>query len=315
METFHKSLEKTAKNFLPKDQISNLLHLSLLPAKITGYVSTQFGIAIEYHKSEKTIYEITKGSARVEDLFFNAPNKIRETGPLFSFAGANCGLINLSLEGAFPFRLASIEASVTISQVKCSSEGWERIIEYAEIYGDRKSEHWDEAKAISRAKDEVLVALVELKKADSLDIPFDEYLKAWKEKTILLLGDYSKEGKIRLDAIRSSLKELEYNPIIVEEIPDHPEMSLPQKVTSLASISRFVVIDDTSASGHIREFSNIINDNWVTILLHANGQRSSLMTADASIYSNVIFETDYNPEQPLEDVSAATNWAEGKIKE
>lgn len=48
LEIFHKSLEETAKQFLPEDQFSNLLHLSLLPAKITGYVSTQYGIAIEY---------------------------------------------------------------------------------------------------------------------------------------------------------------------------------------------------------------------------------------------------------------------------
>lgn len=265
--------------------------------------------------SEKTIYEIIKGSARVEDLFFNAPIKIRETGPLIFASGAYLTFKDLTLEGVFPLRLSSIEASVRISKVRCFAEGWERIIEYAEIYGDRKSEHWDEAKAISRAKDEVLVALVELNKAKSLDIPVDEYIKAKKKKQLLLLGDYSEEGKNRLDAIRSSLKELEYNPIIVEEIPEHPEMSLPQKVTALASISRFVVIDDSSASGHLRELSNIKNDNWVTILLHADGQRSSFMTADASIHSNVIFETDYSQDQPMDDISNAVNWAEDKIKE
>ena len=315
LETFHKSLEETAKEFLPKDQISNLLHLSFLPAKITGYVSTQFGIAIEYIQSEKTYIEFKKGSSRVEDLIFNAPKRIRNSGPMISSAAINLRLTGGSWNGAFPIRLASIGASIKISQMKCSAEGWERFIEYAEIYGDRKSEHWDEAKAISRAKDEVLVALTELKKAASLDIPPDEHLKAWKKKTILLLGDYSEEGTIRLESIRSSLKELGYNPIIVKEIPEHPEMSLSQKVTALASISRFVVIDDTSSSGHLVEISKIKNDGWVTILLHANGKRSSFMTADASIYSSVIFEIDYNPEQPLENVSAATKWAEEKLKE
>lgn len=128
LEIFHKSLEETAKQFLPEDQFSNLLHLSLLPAKITGYVSTQYGIAIEYRMSEKTIYEIIKGSARVEDLFFNAPIKIRETGPLIFASGAYLTFKDLTLEGVFPLRLSSIEASVRISKVRCFAEGWERII-------------------------------------------------------------------------------------------------------------------------------------------------------------------------------------------
>ena len=87
IELFHLTLEETSKNFLPNEFRPMLLHLSLLPARIIGYVSTQFGVAIEYRRATATIIEIRRGSARVEDLFVQAPLRIRDLGPLVAIGG------------------------------------------------------------------------------------------------------------------------------------------------------------------------------------------------------------------------------------
>lgn len=60
LEVFHSTLEITAKEFLRNELQKEILHISLLPAKITGYVSTQYGVAIEYEPSDKTIISIQK---------------------------------------------------------------------------------------------------------------------------------------------------------------------------------------------------------------------------------------------------------------
>ena len=316
LETFHKTLRETSNEFLSEEHASKLLHNSLLPAKITGYVSTKFGIAIEYQDSKETIYETIRGSKRVEELFFNVPKKILKSGNIGAHSsGRNFTMIDVTTVGSLPLLMGSEESSVKVFNLKSSAPGWERNVKYAEFYGNRESEHWDEAKAISRAKDEVLAALYELEKSKSLDIPIDEYIATKKEKHVLLLGDYSEAGKTRLHAIRSSLIELEYQPIIVEEVPDNPAMSLSQKVILLASLSRFIIIDDSSASGHLSELSIVKNENWVTVLLHANGERSSFMTAEQVIYSKVMFDINYDPNKPNEGVSEAAKWAENKNAE
>lgn len=67
LEVFHTTLEKTAKDFLPSDLQQQIINLSFFPSKIIGYVSTQFGVGFKYYPFEKTIIEIRKGSARIED--------------------------------------------------------------------------------------------------------------------------------------------------------------------------------------------------------------------------------------------------------
>ena len=80
LESFHATLKSTADQYLKPEFHKRLLHLSYLPAKIKGYVSTQFGTAIEYIPSDSTLIEIVRGSQRAEDLLFGAPKKIRNTG-------------------------------------------------------------------------------------------------------------------------------------------------------------------------------------------------------------------------------------------
>ena len=101
LESFLDTLQSTANQYLKPEFHKRLLHLSYLPARIMGYVSTQFGTAIEYIPSDSTSIEIVLGSQRAEDLLFGAPKKIRNIGPAFSLGGSMCSMTNLSIEGAF----------------------------------------------------------------------------------------------------------------------------------------------------------------------------------------------------------------------
>lgn len=315
IEKFHNTLDSTAQEFLPPQYKLKLLHTSILPARITGYVSTQFGVAIEYEKAPEISIHIIKGSERVEDLFFKVPKLLYRYPPLVTAAGKNTIFNKARFSGSFPLLLNSEEASVLYIETYFEIKTWNRKIQFAEFFGNRNAENWSTEKAISCAKDEVLVALLELKRAEARNLAFSDYLTKFKEKRVLVLGDYKDEGLERLDNIAKSLEKKGYEPILVKDIPGNPYHNLKQKVLTIGLHSRFVVIDDSSTSGHLVEYEACRNNELVMILLHADGQRGTYMTAGASCTSNIIFDISYNPSCPLQAIEEATSWAEAKLKE
>jgi len=315
IEMFHRALELTAEQFLPQEHRSTLLHSSLLPARITGYVSTQFGIAIEYESAPETTVQIVRGSARVEDLFVKAPPNAKAVGPLLKIGGTGSGLAKMTLAGGFPFRLTTENASASFFEVGFEIGPWRRDVKFAEVFGNRDAANWSVGKAESRAKDEVLVAIVQLRKAQEKNTSLADYIGRFKDKTVLLLGDYDTDGLSRLEAISGALKSRGYDPILVRDIPDHPQQDLPQKVVAIGAVSRFVVFDDSSASGHLLEVQLCKQNGWVTVLLRAGGVGGSWMTAGASHASNVILELAYDPASPDLAVGQAADWAETKLRE
>lgn len=315
LQTFLSTLEDTASSFLPPDVKNNIIHLSVLPARVIGYVSTKFGIALEYVRAETTTIEIKRASSRVEDLLLQAPKSFRNTGPTFSVSAANIGFFGISLEGAFPFRLTSNMASLVLKDVQVKLGDWERRIDYAEISGNRLLENWSREKAVGRAKDDVLAALVELNRSKDRNVSLSDYVARYKEKTVLVLGDYDAAGKMRLRAIAEALSSLGYGPLLLDEIPDNPYQDLSQKLTAIGAIARFIMIDDTSKSGHLVEVPICRSNFWVTVLLRASEMGSSWMTAGLSSTSNVILEKAYDSTVPLPAITEAVNWAEQKLEE
>lgn len=315
IETFHRALESTAADFLPQDYRRQLLHAALLPARVTGYVSTQLGVAVEYESAAETSIEVIRGSARVEDLILRAPAAVRDTGPMLRISGANITVAGLTWEGAFPFRLAGPNASVALRDVVFRAGPWRRAVQFAEVSSNRSAEHWSVARAESRAKDEVLAAMVQVARAAERKIPVSEYIEKFKDKTVLLLGDYDEAGGKRLASISAVLSSLGYEPLLIKDVPDHPHQDLPQKVVAIAAIARFVVVDDSSKSGHLVEIQLCKQNSWVTVLLRAGGKGGSWMTAGAAHASNVIRELAYDPASPNAAVANAAGWAEAKLNE
>jgi len=315
LKIFHSTLENTAKEFLQKEIQDKIIHISLLPAHITGYLSTQYGVAVEYAPSDETIISVKRGSARVEDLFVKAPRRLKKTIPWVKNSGKNNLFVNCSFSDRFPFRLEGNDSSLFLYKVKFVHQDWGQYVNYAEIYANRSKTFWSTENAVSRAKDEVLSALVELKRADEKSISIDEYISNYKEKTILLLGDYSKEGQKRLNTISSILNEIGYEPILVKEIPDNVYQDLSQKVVVIGSIVKFIIVDDSSKSGHLMEIDICKQNNWVTIILRAEGEHGSWMSAGVSQHSRVILEKPYSLSDPKPAIVESVYWAENKLNE
>lgn len=315
VEEFHKTLADLSSRFFSAEQSKQLLHNSLLPATITCYVSTQFGIGFEYSPAADTKIVATSGSARVEDLFVRAPPHLRRIATFFSLASPNNAISRINIEGAFPFRLSREDASINFSDVRFSYAPlhWQRDVVYAEIYGDRRASRWSIEAAQNRAKDEVLSALLVARRAQSVNKTPDEYISSLREKIVLVLGAYDSAGEERLLSIKACLKELGYDPILMKDIPDFEHYDLSQKFVAISALSRFVIFDDSIASGHLNEFELCRMNRWVTVLLRAGGIGSSWMTAAASATSNVILEAAYNPENPRPAVEEATRWAEDRL--
>ncbi|MHA1641574.1 MAG: hypothetical protein ACTSVX_02455 [Promethearchaeota archaeon] len=206
-------------------------------------------------------------------------------------------------------------ATLYLGKVACSYGSWNKYINYAEIYGNRDEDNWNRDRAISRAKDEVLAALVEMNRAKSRNKSIDEYISTSKEKTVLLLGDYSIEGKKRLDKIGSILEDLGYEPLLIKDVPDNPYQDLKQKVSALGHLARFVVVDDSSKSGHLAEVPICEQNDWVTIILRDIGKYSSWMTAGVSHKSNVILEKSCDFSDLNNSIVKAVDWAEQKLRE
>jgi hypothetical protein len=314
LESFHTTLQSTANQYLQTEFHKRLLHLSYLPATIRGYVSTQFGTAIEYIPSDSTSVEIVLGSQRAEDLLFRAPKKIRDVGPMISIGGSMCSMTNISLEGSFPLRLNRETASVSLFNMSFQAGLWKRNIHYAQLFGTRKAEDWSIAQAVARAKDEVLAAFVEIRRAETAGVTLDQYIASHKDKTVLVLGDYSPEGLARLNAIITELDSLGYKSILIRDVPDHPYQDMSQKVVAIGAIARFVVVDDSSRSGHLMEIPLCKQNNWVTIIMRLDGVGGSWMTAGASAFSNVILELPYSLTGVRDVLAEGARWAEEKLE-
>jgi hypothetical protein len=315
IDLFHKTLDATASEFLPEELRQTLLHISVTPALIIGYVSTQFGVAIEYVPASATQIEICRGSARVEDLIVQAPPYIQHTKPIFSIAAADTGFYGCTFSGGFPFRLKQLGASLFLENVTFDAGSWKRTVSYAEVFGNRSRDFWRTDLAVSRAKDEVLAALVESQRAEKKNISIAEYISSFKNKTVLVLGDYDDSGLTRLDQISQVLVSLGYEPLLIKDIPDHPYQDLRQKVVAIGAIARFIVVDDSSKSGHLLEIQLCDQNKWVTILLRAGGHGGSWMTAGFSHLSAVILEQPYNATSLGSEIAEATQWAELKLQE
>jgi hypothetical protein len=234
---------------------------------------------------------------------------------MFAIGGHTISIGRLTLEGGFPFRLNNEQADVTLFDIRFHVGQWERIIEFAQVYGNRSSIFWSAQNAVARAKDEILVAVLQLARARQRSLGLADYIDRFKAKTVLLLGDYNEDGRTRLEAIRDGLVAQDYEPILLADIPDRPEMDLQQKAVAVGSVSRFVVIDDSSRGGHILELGRVQDNRWVAIVLRLLGSEGTFMTRGIAVASTVILERTYTPETLDPVLAEATGWAESKIGE
>jgi hypothetical protein len=315
LETFNRTYLETVTEFFNEDQWKLLYRVPLLLGETIGYVSTQFGAAFEYTGRPPHRVSVRRGRARIEDLLTGAPKEVRHLPAFAEFDGTNSSLGGLTAEGFFPFRILNDRASVTLLDIRFRVGNWERNIELAEVFGNRSSEFWSPDKAVARArsKDEILLAALQINRAAKRSLGLKDYIDRFKAKTVLVLGDYAEEGRHRLRRIRDGLSRLGYEPILLEDIPDRPEMDLQQKLVAVGAVSRFVVIDDSSKAGHMFELPSVRDNRWVAIVLRLEGSEGSFMTRGLAVASNVILERTYRPDAVDAVLTVTTHWAEERL--
>lgn len=100
--------------------------------------------------------------------------------------------------------------------------------------------------------------------------------------SVLILGKDSGAALDRLKTIASRLEELGYYTYIIKEEPDRLGESVVQKVLRYALSSKFVLIENTEASGHLYEIPHVAKAaECVTVVLQEEGLGATWMFEDA----------------------------------
>lgn len=316
LKVFHEAYTETVESLVPAKFRSRLLRQALLPAEIIGYVSTQFGVAYEYGTPGVLQITTTRSSRRIEDLVLAAPPFVRRRPEMFRMLGSDATIAHLTLAEGFPFRLGNEADQIRFIDVRVKIEHWSRILRYAEFSAIRMADHWSAVRAVARAKDEILEAVVDLGQLEvTAASELSDYLNIYKPKRVLVLGDFGREGRQRLADIKAALADMGYSPLTVDEVPDVAHFDLLQKLVAIASSSRFVVMDDSSRSGHLTEFDEVAHGRWHTIILRLKGSHSSFMTRGIASSLKTMVEAEYEASSLPAVLADAVKQLETRIDE
>ena len=133
--------------------------------------------------------------------------------------------------------------------------------------------------------------------------------------SVLVLGKDDGPGLDRLTRIASRLQERGYYTYIIKEQPDRPGESVVQKVLRFALSSRFVVIENTEASGHLYEIPHVTKAaECVTVVLQEEGKGATWMFEDAYLKHRHWHKVTYAEAELGEAVDAAAAWAEEFVR-
>ena len=103
--------------------------------------------------------------------------------------------------------------------------------------------------------------------------------------------------------------------MLVKDIPDDFRYNLIQKAVAIGSVSRFVVVDDSSKSGHLAELPEALRNDWITVILRMRGSEPSFLTRGASVTSSVVLEREYVVDKLRATMEEGVQWAEARVEE
>jgi hypothetical protein len=138
---------------------------------------------------------------------------------------------------------------------------------------------------------------------------FHRALQTTKEKSVIVLGSYGLP-EANLMRVREYLLSRKYEAWLLKELPEVPSMSLEEKCRTWCGASKFCVIVDEVASGHIAEYGMLKSQRTIIALIRREGECSTHMIGDEG-------EVDYNfirvfefRNDPLEVIDSVIDWAE-----
>ncbi len=317
IETFHRTYAAAAEKFVAPGHRHMLTRYAFLPSRIVGYISTNFGLAIEYESSAtENSFEIIKSSRRIEEIIFKPPKWLSTEKAIFLINAHGINLYGLSFIDCHPLRLGAKTATdpitkpnVTVANIEFQTGDISRRIRFAEFYGNRTGSEWTQEAATSRALQEIREAATDAAISRHIGLGLPDFVAEVKEQTVALLGSYSKKGRRRLEEVAIQLKP-DYNPILVDDLDDMPVTGLRQKGVLLAGASRFVVLEDSEPGGQILELEKCYQNECIVVVLRERGQHSSFMTHGYGNTSKLVKEFEYTTDDLPLIVEEATKWAE-----
>jgi hypothetical protein len=281
-----------------------------------GFVSTSYGAGFEVCDGDEA--ESVEVHSKPVDLMLWDLSRARAAGeePVLRVTAPDVKVIGAGEAiGRRALALQGHPASVTIAGPLFRAPGWRHPVTFAELSSERSIERWSEASAGRRASELVFLAREEARLAQAENLGVMEHLAGHKKTSVLVLGDYSVTGRVRLAAIKDGLRRLGYAPFLVEEASDLPGQTLMQKVMLLAGSSRFVVADDSSHAGHIAEIQQCEQQGFVTAVIRMEGTSQSAMARGGSITRTTMREATYTPANLDDVLHEAARWAEATIGE
>jgi hypothetical protein len=134
-----------------------------------------------------------------------------------------------------------------------------------------------------------------------------------KERSVIVFGKDSDPEMLReLLRVRDYLVSKNYDAYLLRDLPEHPSMSLEEKVKLWSLASRFCVMIDREPSGHLVEYPYLKSVGAVLAVLRPKGTGSSYMIG-AERSPDIKFFEFIN--SPLETLDTAITWAEKMIRE
>jgi hypothetical protein len=135
--------------------------------------------------------------------------------------------------------------------------------------------------------------------------------------SVLILGkDSAGPALERLKNIAAKLEDLGYYTYIIKEQPDKTGESVVQKVLRYALSAKFLVIENSEASGHLYEIPHVAKAaECITAVLQEEGKGATWMFEDAYAKHRHWQKFTYRADDLPAAVEAAAAWAEQFVRE
>lgn len=325
------------RSLLPDHLISN--------QEIRVYVTRETGIVIDYVGISKHPSITVHGSDQCFDDLIFPPTETQvpchqgslELKPLrksgmdepvvtLSFIGEMKGIVLFKITGgghlfAYDSKLMSsnfgrhVIFNIYVQREYSDGRLVSRYVRYAELYPS-KNELFTSSKAVANARKD-LEDYLNIAKSEEMGPTVQKYVRIGeavhqlKENSVVVLGkDTSLLGRIR-----DELHTLGYNAFLVKEQSDIPGQSPEEKAKLYTLMSKFAVMEDSVASGHIAEFEYCKNNRVVLAMLRQKGKGSTWMIGDAAIVDvNYIRVFEYAERNLHAVLGEAVKWAESYIQ-
>jgi hypothetical protein len=139
-----------------------------------------------------------------------------------------------------------------------------------------------------------------------------------RERQVLVLGQDTGLGRAYLARICGVLIKNHYEPLLLRDKRDIPELSLEDKARVMADQCRFVIMEDSLMSAHIAEARTCANSRTITAILREKHKEPNYMLCHYPFDLRFVKEFRYGSvgsNESLEaTVEAAVRWAEGLVR-